>query len=647
MNTSVSWLLLCSMSMICAISQAQSPEFASMKLSSASPGKLSGSIIDLASGSPLAGATVRLLYESESTSAIPDPNPADAVTTSGPNGEYSFEGLREGQCRIYAELPGYVRRYHGSRMVGSSPGISLTLKPGSLLSGINISLLRQGVLMGRIRFEDGGPAAEVLVSAVMVGYKGEKPFYYSVQSAESDADGNYTLQNLPAGQYLIRVSEDGPRQVSSAASRTAQEPTKHVLEPTFYPAGSSPEAAAKLAVGPGQRMDGIDIRVKRSKSYEVCGTVDWRATQRTQDALLALVTAEMDARSVLRPHVAKVGSDDSFCFGGVLPGAYFLEPARGPADIRRINHFSGSLSLEVRDEHLSRVKFVALPPTSYRGKVVAEISSANSGAHAAPMAPSLRRSSVPADRTAAPPPMPPTSAAPNHTAASQAEAQPATAQTIPALETRSPASHAELAIAQHQGIRVRLVAPGRLMVEEPKALTGSDATFALANVPTGRFKVEVTNVTEGFYVKRVELDGSDITTTGINSVSGQGGTIAVILGNGSRQLAGSVVDEKGNAIYGARVSLWSEESNFDAFAPPIRMALADASGRFSFSGLPPGRYRAVAWPEEVDPTMLQNPLFCRTFEGDSARVTLVDAMQEPNPLRLKAVTAQSVRAVGW
>jgi hypothetical protein len=609
--------------------------------------KLRGKIHDHATGAALAGVTVRLLYESESTMSTPDPNPADATTATGVNGEYSFTGLKQGKCRVYAETTGYVRRYYGARLAGPSPGIAITIPPEGQVSNVDIALLRQGVLQGKIVFEDGTFVSEALVSAMMTGFKGERPFYFALQSAESDADGNYTLQNLPAGQYMIRVSEQGPRPVSDTNRRADPRPRQGILVPTYYPGVESAAGAAKLVVQPGQRLDGIDIRVKKSKPFDVCGSVDWRSVARSDDALLALVTIEMDARSVLRPYMAKVAQDNSFCFRGVLPGNYFLEPARGPADIRRVNRFSGQTLVEVVDEDLSKIEFVASPPVSFRGSVKIEKAASETAGVPRPRA-AMLAGGIREVRSPVQPPPPPSTV-------SQAQALPG-AETQPgqvreqatAVPPISDSIQGVEASPTHvRGVRVRLIAPDRLMVEEPKAVSGSDGSFSLENVPTGHYLVDVSELPQGFYVKRVELNGGEIRATGVDAVPGEGGTVTITLSEGARRVDGLVVDEKGNAVYGARISVWDEDSRLDAQAAPIRWALADSTGHFTISGLAPGRYRAAAWPEDVNPTVAQNPRFCRYFAGQAIRVAVLEAAQEPNPLRLTVVSTEAIRAAGW
>jgi hypothetical protein len=610
--------------------------------------KLRGKIHDQSTGAALAGVTVRLLYESEPAMGSPDPNPADATTTTGANGEYSFTGLKQGKCLVYAETTGYVRRYYGARMAGPSPGIAITIPPEGQVSNVDIALLRQGVLQGRIAFEDGAFVSEALVSAMMTGFKGEQPFYFSLQTAESDADGNYTLQGLPAGQYLIRVTEQAPRQVSESNRKAVPRPRKEVLVPTYYPGVEFAAGAAKLVINPGQRLDGIDIRVKRSKPYDVCGSVDWRSVSKGDETLLALVTTEMDARSVLRPYVAKVAQDNTFCFQAVLPGSYFLEPARGPADIRRVNRFSGQTRVEVVDEDVSKVEFVASPPVSFRGSVRIERPSSEAPDKPRPREP-IVSSGARAARSPIQPPPPPVAAS-QVQAVPSIEVQPGQDRVQAATAVTSinnPTQGIESLPAFEKGVRVRLSAPARLMVEEPKAVSGDDGSFLLENVPTGRYFVDVSEVPSGFYVKRVELSGGDIRASGLDAVSGPGGVITIVLSEGARRIDGLVVDEKGNPVYGAKISVWDENSRLDGQGASIHWALADASGHFSVSGLAPGRYRAAAWPEDINPTVAQNPRFCRTFAGEAIRVGLLEAAQEPNPLRLTVIPTESIRAAGW
>ena len=76
------------------------------------------------------------------------------------------------------------------------------------------------------------------------------------QSAKTDAGGNYTLENLDAGDYYVVASAEG-------------------FEPAFYGGGMSPFDAEMVSVAEGEETSGIDITLKSAKKGDgaISGTV--------------------------------------------------------------------------------------------------------------------------------------------------------------------------------------------------------------------------------------------------------------------------------------------------------------------------------------------------------------------------------------
>jgi len=120
-----------------------------------------------------------------------------------------------------------------------------------------------------------------------------------------------------------------------------------------------------------------------------------------------------------------------------------------------------------------------------------------------------------------------------------------------------------------------------------------DGTFEMLDVPDGSFAFSINGLEEGWYIKAVRLGGADILTKGLEVEKGEsGGTIEVVLSKGGAQLEGSVKQDD-KPMVGVRVRITPDpETPYNRLRS--RSTSTDQGGHFSFIGIAPGHYRAIA-----------------------------------------------------
>lgn len=216
---------------------------------------VAGTAVDAVTRQPLAGVhiTLRPMGSDGRTSD-------DAVSygaMSGREGHFSISGIAPAVYFVLAEHNGYI--------LAPDAAAALSLKSGEERTGIMVALSRRAVIYGHILDDLGDPVQHVQVCANPVtGSAGT-----FVQSDPTDERGMFRLRVAP-GKY--RVSAEFRNIGTSYEIRNDGRDTS-AWATTYYPSAASQDQATVVEVASGQDLDGIDIRLRRTRSLTIGGTV--------------------------------------------------------------------------------------------------------------------------------------------------------------------------------------------------------------------------------------------------------------------------------------------------------------------------------------------------------------------------------------
>jgi protocatechuate 3,4-dioxygenase beta subunit len=265
----------------------------------------------------------------------------------------SLYSVNVGQMKEYAVQPSqaFNRREQRYYRVGDN---------------ITITLVKGGVITGRVTAADGRPMVGVQVGATMVRDAEGHPVRQSFggRPRMTDDRGIYRLYGLMPGTYI--VSTNGRMMYS-------QMPTFQGSVTTYHPS-STRDTAAEMAVTSGGEVTGADIRFRDERGHVISGTVTVASAPNpssyTSVSLLSVTTGMMVGSGFVRPDA----SDRGFAVHGVTDGEYEIFATSN--DNEGMVSTSTPRRVTVRGADITGIELKLTPLSSVSGQVVVE-SSAN------------------------------------------------------------------------------------------------------------------------------------------------------------------------------------------------------------------------------------------------------------------------------
>jgi hypothetical protein len=208
-------------------------------------GSIKGTVVDSVTHQPVREAWVSLSG---------DPGPSHA--TSAAAGTFEMDTLQPGRYLLEVEHKEYPQ------------GVSrnITIKAGEQEAPIIVELVPFAAVSGRVLDEDSDP-----LPACSVHLQSARPPYQEVIAKQdfrevlgSSVDGEYRLERVPAGKYILRAQCQAPVFEPRPLSAGPNPLPTSAYSPQFYPGASTAESAEAIELRPGQERSGIDFQMKPS-----------------------------------------------------------------------------------------------------------------------------------------------------------------------------------------------------------------------------------------------------------------------------------------------------------------------------------------------------------------------------------------------
>src|ERR1017187_6277560 len=229
---------------------------------------MEGQVLNALGGTPLRKSTITL--NRQNGGPLPSGARSNYAATTDASGRYSITGIEPGAYRVNANHTGFLSMQYNARRP-EGPGTSLDLGRAQKMTGVDFRLTPHGVVSGKITDEDGDPVEGVQVQIMRQVYnQGKKQLQQNGGESTNDL-GEYRLSGITPGKYLLSATYRSRRQMMPGA---ADEPsTQEDYVTTYFPGVTDISAAAPIEMGPGDQVQGINIRLNKTRTVRVSGRV--------------------------------------------------------------------------------------------------------------------------------------------------------------------------------------------------------------------------------------------------------------------------------------------------------------------------------------------------------------------------------------
>jgi protocatechuate 3,4-dioxygenase beta subunit len=192
-------------------------------------------------------------------------NPSDLTQrgVTDQDGNYKITNIAAGSYQVVPSSPAYVLTDTNTR------ARSIIVSEGENVENINFSLLRGGVITGRITDADSRPVIQQQVKLSRVDQPAPMSgpqVFYSLGPSMTDDRGIYRIYGIAPGRYKVSFGQGD--------DASAMFPSRSNYKEVFYPDVTESSKASIIEVGEGSETTNIDITLGRTiETFSASGRV--------------------------------------------------------------------------------------------------------------------------------------------------------------------------------------------------------------------------------------------------------------------------------------------------------------------------------------------------------------------------------------
>ncbi len=306
------------------------------------PGLVEGTVTHSLTGAPILRAHVAL------RGVGPQAKSYGALTNT--EGKFSIAGVFPGTYRAAAERVGFF----APAEAGGRTTIEVALGAGEKKDDLKFRLAPLGSISGRVVDAEGEPVEAALVTIDTRQISSASPH------ESTDDQGRFRLGGLLPGRYRVKAA---PASVLPTPPEIRTDGTVEVrYAPTYYGGVMEYKAAARIEVGTGHDVTGIEIPLRGIPMVRISGRVIGVSPEARAVGLMFSQTTGTSSR-------LGVKNDGTFEVWNVDPGKYFLTAVWGSGN-QRVQ--TAPVNVEIGQSNLEHIELRVVPPSPLTGQVVFE-----------------------------------------------------------------------------------------------------------------------------------------------------------------------------------------------------------------------------------------------------------------------------------
>ncbi|MBL8178765.1 MAG: carboxypeptidase regulatory-like domain-containing protein [Bryobacterales bacterium] len=281
---------------------------------------VSGVVKHAVTGEALRKATLTLWPMESRNAAVPSTTVTDA------EGKFSMKEIEPGQYRFTAVRTGFVQTNYRSTPANRQ-GATLTLAKGQSVKDVEFRLLPHAVISGRVTDEDGDPIQHAQVQLMIYRTMQGKRQLMPASGGSTNDLGEYRLFGIAPGRYYLSVTQRPNYAFAGGVDRSAVQAPDESYPMTYFPGTLEVTGASPLNVASGATMQGVDVMLRKVRSFRVRGRVTGIGSgMRGGNVTVMPKSAAGNAMgfSMMQQGTMWRGPGGEFELRGVRPGSYFV-----------------------------------------------------------------------------------------------------------------------------------------------------------------------------------------------------------------------------------------------------------------------------------------------------------------------------------
>ena len=297
-----------------------------------------------------------------------------ARTATDAEGRYRIANVPAGRYRVRALAPAFTSPEERAGGDVYTPGRNVNVGANETVENIDLTLVRGGVITGRVTNAEGKPVAAEPVSVTEGDQdprRRRSAWVMPDSEFETDDRGVYRVYGVPAGRYVVSVGQEVNNNSVHVGGRAP------LYARTFHPNATDAAQAKVVEVFAGGEARDVDIVVADApKTYAARGRIVDEAGKPVVGVTYWWAPMNGDQKSVgaMGSEGLPTNADGEFVVRNLLPGRYAVlaEDAGGVGVVPLGNNYSDITLFEVGDADVSGLVVKIHPGASVSGTVALE-----------------------------------------------------------------------------------------------------------------------------------------------------------------------------------------------------------------------------------------------------------------------------------